>query len=37
MVGRQGRENVAVPLEEVTTRTRSISKDYYELAYMLSR
>jgi 6-phosphofructokinase 1 len=37
MVGRQGREQVAVPLEEVTTRMRAISQDYYEMAEILSR
>jgi 6-phosphofructokinase 1 len=37
MVGRQGRDQVAVPLEEVTTRMRLISQDYYEMAEILSR
>jgi 6-phosphofructokinase 1 len=37
MVGRQGRDQVSVPLEEVTTRMRSISQDYYEMAEILSR
>lgn len=37
MVGRQGRDQVAVPLEDVTTRMRSISPEYYEMAEILSR
>jgi 6-phosphofructokinase 1 len=37
MVGRQGRDQVSVPLEEVTTRMRSISQDYYDMAEILSR
>jgi len=37
MVGRQGRDQVAVPLEEVTSKMRSISDDYYDMADILSR
>lgn len=37
MVGRQGRDNVAVPLEEVVSRTRPISEEYLKMAKMLSR
>lgn len=37
MVGLQGRIIENVPLEEVTTRSRGISEEYYEMAHMLSR
>ncbi len=37
MIARVGREQTTVPLEEVTTRMRSIGAGYYELARMLSR
>lgn len=37
MVGLDGREIAPVPLTEVTTRTRTISESYYEMAYTLSR
>jgi 6-phosphofructokinase 1 len=37
MVGRQGRDQVAVPLEEVTTRMRPIGQEYYDMAEILSR
>jgi 6-phosphofructokinase 1 len=37
MVGRQGRESVAVPLEDCTTKTREIGEGYMDLATMLSR
>ena len=37
MVARTGRGQVTIPLEEVTTQTRSITDGYYELADMLSR
>lgn len=37
MVGLDGRDISAVPLEEVTTRTRGITDSYYEMAWMLSR
>ncbi len=37
MIARTGRGQVTIPLEEVTTQTRSITEGYYELADMLSR
>lgn len=37
MIARTGRGQVTLPLEEVTTQTRSITEGYYELADMLSR
>lgn len=37
MVGLDGREISPVPLEEVTTRARTITESYYEMAWMLSR
>lgn len=37
MVARTGRGQVTVPLEEVTTKMRSITEEYYEMADMLSR
>ncbi|MCU0511015.1 MAG: 6-phosphofructokinase [Anaerolineae bacterium] len=37
MVGRQGRDQAPVALEECTTRTREIGKEYLDLARMLSR
>jgi 6-phosphofructokinase 1 len=37
MVARQGREQVVVPLEDVTEQTRDISQEYYDLAFMLNR
>jgi 6-phosphofructokinase 1 len=37
MVARQGREQVAISLEEATTKTRLIGEGYLELADMLSR
>lgn len=37
MVGRQGREQRTISLEEVTTRTRPITEEYFRLARMLSR
>lgn len=37
MVARQGRDQVPIPLEEATTRTRTIGDGYMELAEMLSR
>ncbi len=37
MVGLQGQEMVAVPIEEVTTGTRPANLEYYELADILSR
>ncbi len=37
MIARSGRDQVALPIEEVTSKTREISKDYLDLAYILSR
>jgi len=37
MVGLDGREISPVPLEEVTTKTRSANLEYYEMAEILSR
>lgn len=37
MVGLDGREISTVPLEEVTTKMRGISEEYYSMAYTLSR
>jgi len=37
MIARTGRGQVTIPLEEVTTQTRSITEGYYELADILSR
>ena len=37
MVGMDGRNIETVPLEEVTTRSRQMTKSYYELARILSR
>lgn len=37
MVARQGRDQVPVPLEECTTKTREIGEGYLELAHLLSR
>jgi len=37
MVARVGREQKTIPLEEVTTKMRAISANYYELAHILSR
>lgn len=37
MVGLNGRDMVTVPLEDVTTKVRSITADYFEMAWMLSR
>lgn len=37
MVARVGREQKTVPLEDVTTKMRDITPDYFEMAYMLSR
>lgn len=37
MVGLNGRDLVAVPLEQVTANKREISKEYYEMARMLAR
>lgn len=37
MVARDGRHNVLVPLEEVTTKMRQINPNYYEMARILSR
>lgn len=36
MIAQQGREQVTVPLTEVTTRTREITPRYFDLALMLS-
>lgn len=37
MVGRQGREQVPVPLEDATTKMRTIGDEYMEMAQVLSR
>lgn len=37
MIARTGRGQVAVPLEEVTTKTRAITEEYYDLADILTR
>ncbi len=37
MVGRQGRDNVPVPLEEVVSKTRPLNPEYINMAKMLSR
>lgn len=37
MIARSGRDQVALPIEEVTSKTREISKEYMDLAYILSR
>ena len=37
MVGSHGRDTGPVPLAEVTSKTRQITKDYYRLAHILSR
>jgi len=36
MIARVGRKQDTIPLEEVTTRTRSITEEYFELARVLS-
>lgn len=37
MVGRQGRDNVPVPLEDVVSKTRPLNEEYVKMAKMLSR
>ncbi len=37
MVGVEGRDTISVPLEEVTTRARPLTDDYFRMAWMLSR
>lgn len=37
MVGLEGRDMVSVPLEEVTTRARTLTDSYFKMAWMLSR
>jgi 6-phosphofructokinase 1 len=37
MIGLNGRDMVTVPLEDVTTKVRSITADYFDMAWMLSR
>lgn len=37
MVARAGRGQLTIPLEEVTTQTRPLTEDYYEMAEILSR
>lgn len=37
MVARSGRGQVTVPLEEVTTKSRPLTEEYYEMADILSR
>lgn len=37
MIARQGRGQALVPLEEVTSRVRDVSQEYFELAHMLNR
>lgn len=37
MIGRTGRGQATVPLEEVTTRTREITMEYFEMAKMLAQ
>jgi len=37
MIARSGRGQTTIPLEEVTTQTRIISQEYFDLAHMLSR
>jgi 6-phosphofructokinase 1 len=37
MVARSGRGQLTIPLEEVTTQTRPLSEEYYEMAEILSR
>jgi 6-phosphofructokinase 1 len=37
MVGLNGRDLAAVPLEQVVANKREISKEYYEMARMLAR
>lgn len=37
MVARSGRGQITIPLEEVTTQSRTITEDYFELAHILSR
>jgi 6-phosphofructokinase 1 len=37
MVGRQGRDNVAVPLADVVSKTRPLNPEYIAMAKMLSR